>query len=129
MKVIPMHTSTRPFDSFPGARPRLYRIAALNDALRRQPHGPGRRVVVTRAVSHMGASFIARALAAVAHFDAFTSGLNVHGERDYGQFRIDDHPLLFKITYLEPRGIYPSADPADPEQTLRVLTIMFLREF
>jgi hypothetical protein len=104
-------------------------IAQLNDDMRRNPTGPGKRAVVTRAVNHMGAEFVRSALRAVAAFDAFTSGNNVHRERDYGTFDIDGHQLMFKIDYLDVDGVLASEDPSDPAQTLRVMTIMFASEY
>jgi hypothetical protein len=104
-------------------------IAQLNDDMRRNPTGPGKRTVVTRAVNHMGPEFTRRALAAVAAFDTFTSGNNVHRERDYGAFELDGHKLMFKIDYLDVDGLYASEDPSDPAQTLRVMTIMFASEY
>jgi hypothetical protein len=112
---------------------RIEAIAQLNDEMRRNPvpvdKRAGKRAVITRAVNQMGPEFLKRALAAVAAFDQFTSGDNVHSERDYGLFRVDDVPLLFKITYLDVDGIYASEDPADAAQTLRVLTIMLASEY
>jgi hypothetical protein len=104
-------------------------IAQLNDDMRRNPMGPGKRAVVTRGTNHMGADFVHRALRAVAAFDAFTSGNNVHRERDYGAFELDGHKLMFKIDYYDVDGIYASEDPSDPAQTLRVMTIMFASEY
>jgi hypothetical protein len=104
-------------------------IAQLNDDMRQTPRGPGKRAVITRAVNHMGLDFLRRALAVVASFDQFSSGNNVHRERDYGAFEIDGHKLMFKIDYLDVDGIYASEDPTDPAQTLRVMTIMFADEY
>jgi hypothetical protein len=104
-------------------------IAQLNDDMRRNPRGPGKRTVVTRGINFEGAELIRRALAAVAAFDTFTSGNNVHRERDYGAFQLDGHDLMFKIDYYDVDGLYASEDPSDPAQTLRVMTIMFASEY
>ena len=104
-------------------------IAQLNDAMRQKPFGPGKRTVVTRAVNHMGADFMKRALAAIAAFHTFTSGNNVHLERDYGTFELDNYKLMFKIDYLDVDGLLASEDPSDPAQTMRVMTIMFGSEY
>jgi Protein of unknown function (DUF3768) len=103
--------------------------AQLNDEMRRNPFGVGKRTVVTRGVNHMGPEFTRRALAAVAAFDQFSSGNNVHRERDYGAFTLDSYDLMFKIDYLDVDGLYASDDPSDPAQTLRVMTIMFASEY
>jgi hypothetical protein len=83
-------------------------IAQLNDDMRRNPFGTGKRTVVTRGVNHLGPDFTKKALAAVAAFDTFTSGDNVHRERDYGAFEIDGHKLMFRIDYLDVDGLYAS---------------------
>ena len=114
---------------FPPAVTATETIAQLNDEMRRKPFGPGRRTVVTRAVNHMGPDLMKRALAAIAAFDTFTSGNNVHRERDYGAFDLDGHNMMFKIDYLDVDGIYASDDPGDPAQTLRVMTIMLASEY
>jgi hypothetical protein len=91
--------------------------------------GPGKRTVVTRGVSQLGADVLMRALAAVAAFDVFHSGNNPHLERDYGRFELDGHDLMFKIDYYDVDGVYGSEDPADPAQTLRVMTILLASEY
>lgn len=125
--MISTHTTSG--TPIPPAVAQVETIAQLNDEVRQKPFGPGRRAVVTRAVNHMGADFMRRAMAAVAAFDEFSMGNNIHRERDYGAFELDGHKLMFKIDYLDVDGVYASDDPADPAQTLRVLTIMFASEY
>ena len=129
MKVILMQPNTSTNNAVNPAVAATEAIAQLNDDMRLHPMGPGKRAVITRAVHHMGAAFIKRAIAAVAAFDDFTSGENVHRERDYGTFVLDSHKLLFKIDYLDVDGVLASDDPSDPAQTLRVMTIMFASEY
>jgi hypothetical protein len=125
-----MHTqSTTPANAGPSILAMAEAIATLNDEMRQKPFGPGKRTVVTRAVNHMGADFMKRALAAIAGFRTFTSGNNVHLERDYGAFDLDNYKLMFKIDYLDVDGVLASEDPSDPAQTLRVMTIMFASEY
>jgi len=125
--MISAHTTTA--TPVPPAVAQVETIAQLNDEVRQKPFGPGRRAVVTRAVNHMGADFMRRAMAAMAAFDTFSSGNNIHRERDYSAFELDCEYLMFKIDYLDVDGIYASDDLSDPAQTLRVLTIMFASEY
>jgi hypothetical protein len=130
MKDILMQTQpNNGADAMPPAVLMAEAIAQLNDEMRQKPFGPGKRTVVTRALNHMGSDFIKRALVAVAGFQTFTSGNNVHLERDYGVFELDSYGLMFKIDYLDVDGVYASDDPSDPAQTLRVMTIMFASEY
>ena len=80
----------------------MSRVRELNDRFRQT--GTGGRVMVTRGVAAAGVTFISRALEAVRSFDAFTEDNDPHGE-------------------------HGSDDPADPEQTTRVLTIMLAEEY
>jgi len=108
---------------------RAQHIAALNDDMRRNPFGLGKRTVVTRKLHQMGAEVIANVLRNVANYSDFNVSNNSHGERDFGTFRIDNHDIAFKIDYYDVDGIYGSEDPSDPAQTLRVMTLMFLSEY
>jgi len=103
------------------------RIAALNDALRRQ--GTGGRFMVTRGVADRGEVFIAQALAQVCAFDAFTEDNDPYGERDFGSFDLEGAKLFWKVDYYHPTLTEASPDPADQARTVRVLTVMLANEY
>lgn len=70
--------------------------------------------------------------AEVAKFNDFSEANNPHGERDFGAFTIEGVPekIFWKIDYYADKSCTTgSADPADPAQTFRVLTIMLASEY
>jgi len=106
---------------------RLARIRELNDAFRTTLTGG--RVLVTAGVQGRGEHFVARALEAVRTFDAFTEDNDPYGEHDFGNPEVEGVKLLWKVDYYNPEMTGHSEDPADPEQTVRVLTIMLPLEY
>jgi hypothetical protein len=80
------------------------RICALNDELRR--FGRGGRIMMTPAIQALGAKGIARVLAAVAAFDAFTGNNDPYCEHDCAVLAIDGIEVLFKIDYYDRDLVY-----------------------
>ncbi len=107
--------------------PRTITIATLNDKLRQ--HGVGGRIMLTGGVRALGDVALARAMAAVRSFAAFTSDNDPHGEHDFGVVEQDGSRILWKIDYYDGALEYGSPDPADPAVTTRVLTIMLAEEY
>jgi hypothetical protein len=105
---------------------RRQRIRDLNDQLRQ---GIGGRIMLTSGVHARGAAFVAEALRAVAAFDAFTPDNDPYGEHDFGAFTVQDARLFFKLDAYDRELTFASPDPADPEVTVRVLTIMLAEEY
>lgn len=106
---------------------RSKRIAALNDALRRTFEGG--MVVHTPDIEALGPDRLSRLDEKMRAFAAFTPDNDPHGEHDYGSFDVDGRRVCFKIDYYDRRGRFASPDPADPEKTLRVLTIILAEEY
>jgi hypothetical protein len=106
---------------------RAARICALNDELRR--HGRGGRIVMTSGIEALGAALIARIMAEIASFDAFTSDNDPYGEHDCAILTVDGTRVLFKIDYYDPDLLYHSADPSDPSVTRRIMTVMRADEY
>lgn len=105
------------------------RIAQLND-LARQAMGAACRAVSTPGIRALPAAVQSDIRERVEKFDAFTEGNNPYGERDFGAIDYDGFfRVLWKIDYFD-RGLeFASEDPADPAQTVRVLTIMLAEEY
>jgi hypothetical protein len=59
----------------------------------------------------------------------FTPDNDPYGERDFGSFSHNHHTIFWKIDYYSPDLQQGSEDPADPEQTVRILTIMLAEEY
>ena len=115
-------------DTAKGSAERTARIRDLNDALRRGDCKNG-RVVITSGVHERGDAFLAEVTASVTAFDAFTPDNDPHGEHDFGAFEVDGETLFFKIDYYDKDLQWHSPDAADPDVTVRVLTIMLASEY
>jgi hypothetical protein len=103
------------------------RIRQLNDAFRRTFSGG--RVTLTSGVDALPDLIKARALQLVRVFDYFNEDNDPHGEHDFGSFELTDYKFFWKIDYYDQRCELGSEDPADPERTTRVLTIMLSSEY
>ena len=102
-------------------------IAKLNDKLRKT--GRGGQFVVTKGVTELPGYDSRLVLKALADYDSFDEDNDPHGERDFGDIQVFDTDLLWKIDYYDLKLEYGSADPADPDVTIRVLTIMLESDY
>ena len=105
----------------------MNKIAFLNDGLRRT-FARG-KVLMTAGVAALPEDALTQVLERVRHFDEFTKDNDPHGEHDFGSFEIAGVTYFFKIDYYSPDMQGGSEDPADPEKTTRVLTIMRADEY
>ena len=103
------------------------RVRHLNDTLRRT--GLGGTVLVTRGLQGLGDEMVARVVQAVRGFDAFTADNDPHGEHDCATMQVEGTDIIWKIDYYDLAGEYHSPDPANPEVTRRVLTILLAEEY
>ena len=110
----------------PQARPK--RIAELND-LCRTAMGVAGRLVQTCGINALPEEDQSAIREKVETFDDFNPGNDPHGERDFGSFTHKRKKIYFKIDYYAPDMEHGSEDPADPQKTVRVLTIMFADEY
>ncbi|CAH0497228.1 DUF3768 domain-containing protein [Novosphingobium sp. CECT 9465] len=107
--------------------PRAEAIARLNDHLRKT--GTGGSVMSTqnlRRVTGFDATVLAAALANYGGFDADN---DPHGERDFGDLTLWGYDLIWKIDYYDKSLTYGSHDPANPNVTRRVLTVMLASDW
>ncbi len=89
----------------------------------------GGHVVMTQGVNELPLDTKARIILAVQSFEQFTADNDPHREHDFGSFEIDGETYFFKIDYYALDMDGGSEDPADPEKTTRVLTIMRADEY
>ena len=102
-------------------------IRRLNDQLR--INLTGGKVMMTVGIIALGLEMQARVLAAVRTFDAFTEENDPWNEHDMGALDVQGHRIFFKLDYYDPKMTYLSDDAADPDKTVRVLTIMLADEY
>jgi hypothetical protein len=103
------------------------KIRNLNDRFRATFHGG--RVMMTQGVQQLRGEALERLIGAVQGFDGFTTGNDPHGEHDFGSVEVDGERFFWKIDYYDLAMSQHSADPADPEATIRVLTLMRADEY
>lgn len=68
-------------------------------------------------------------LSAVQSFNTFSADNDPHGEHDFGSIEHDGQKVFFKIDYYDKTLKSGSENPADPQQTTRVMTVMLANEY
>jgi hypothetical protein len=89
----------------------------------------GGRVLMTAGVNALPSDVKALVMRRVATFSDFNADNDPHGEHDFGSFTLANRKFFFKIDYYDAKMVFGSEDPADPERTTRVLTIMLTKEY
>lgn len=102
-------------------------IRDLNDDFRRTLKGG--RVFMTSGVEALGVETVRRLFIRVKNFDAFCPDNDPYGEHEFGAFDHDGEKFFWKVDYYDATMNQGSADPADPERTCRVLTLMLAAEY
>ena len=103
------------------------RIRELNDAFRTSFKGG--RVTFTASIAGLPECVRAHALAKVASFAEFTKDNDPHGEHDFGSFELVGRKFFWKIDYYDKECRFGSENPADPDVTTRVLTLMLAEDY
>jgi hypothetical protein len=96
---------------------RREKIIALNDELRTTFRGG--RVQMTPNVYRLDDGLRGRALSVLARYNKFSAD----SEHDWGTFIFAGYSFEWRMEYRGQDGAGRSPDPADPEQTFRVLTL------
>lgn len=103
-------------------------IRELNDRFR-QGRADG-RVMVTCGVMELGADAVGAVLALIRTFDAFDQGCDPYHEHDFGSLQYGAEQIFWKIDYYcDKRLEFGSPNPADPDVTTRVMTVMLASEY
>lgn len=102
-------------------------IATLNDNFRKSFIGG--QVLLTAGIAAMSSEDKANIVSMVQNFNDFTEDNDVYGERDFGSFDYKGEKILWKIDYYDLNNQYMSENPANPDITNRVLTIMLAEEY
>lgn len=104
---------------------RTTRIRTLNDLARSTFIGC--RVMATQGVQ--GRDDLASVLERVRTFNAFDGDNDPYGEHDFGSFIHNGETIFWKIDYYNQTMTAGAEDPADPQETIRVLTVMLSSEY
>ena len=107
---------------------RKKRIKRLNDAMRQGDLQNG-TITLTQGIQALGKSKVRDIAGAIAEFDTFTTDSDPHGEHDFGSFQAHGQTIFWKIDYFDRQLTNHSPDPANPDVTHRVLTIMLASEY
>lgn len=103
------------------------RIRHLNDVFR--DTFIGGRVVLTEGIASLREEVKSEVLTRVREFKRFSSDNDPHKEHDFGAFEIAGQRYFWKIDYYDKSLEAGSEDPANPEVTTRVLTVMLAEEY
>ena len=102
-------------------------IATLNDKFRRSFING--EVLLSAGIVAMSSEDKANIVSLVQNFDNFNEDNDPYGEHDFGSFDYKDEKILFKIDYYDLNHEFMSENPANPDITNRVLTIMTAYEY
>ena len=103
-------------------------IQKLNDMQR--CHWVGGEIIITRDVSELiGGALVGEVLYIMASYDDFSRASDPHGEHDFGVFDAFGNEFFWKIDYFNLSKDGHSPDPADPQITCRVLTLMLATDY
>jgi len=112
------------------------KIAELNDHVRQHitspwliPSGVPAKILKTSGINALPIEDQLVILATIRDFDIFTEDNDPHGEHDFGSLDHHGQKIFWKIDYYAPDMRHGSENPADPSQTVRVLTIMLAEEY
>ena len=103
------------------------RIRQLNDDFRKTFRGG--KVMMTAGVNELPDMVRAAVLQKLSVFNEFTEDNDPHGEHDFGAFELCARKFFWKIDYYDKRCEFGSENPAEPELTTRVLTVMLAEEY
>jgi hypothetical protein len=117
---------------------RTHRIAGINDEFRRQAglalsdarSVPG-RCCMTSGVAALGLQAQVEILERIRQFSDFEPGNDPYREHDFGAISASDGERIFwKIDYYADDTMeFGAEEPADPNRSFRVLTIMLAAEY
>lgn len=103
------------------------KIAALNDRFRETFWGG--KVMTTQGINLLPEATQLGIFRAVMEFDQFSQANDPYGEHDFGKITVDGHNCFWKIDYYDNRMEFGSENPANPDVTTRVLTVMLTDEY
>lgn len=103
------------------------RIQVLNDKFRKTGHGG--QYVITSGIQELSPTAILKLRYRIIAYEDFSDRNDPYGEHDFGSLTVEGNQVFWKIDYYDLTLSYRSPDPADPDVTTRVLTIMLASEY
>jgi len=111
-------------------------IRELNDHVRQRitspwliPSGVPAQILKTQGIDALPIEDQLTILTSIRDFADFTEDNDPHGEHDFGSLVHHGQKIFWKIDYYALDMRRGSENPADPSQTVRVLTIMLAEEY
>lgn len=102
-------------------------IATLNDTFRKTFIGG--QVLLTAGIAAMSSEDKANIISMVQNFNDFTHSNDVYGEHDFLSIDYKGNKIFAKIDYYDLNYEFMSENPANPDITNRVLTILLSCEY
>ena len=84
---------------------------------------------MTPGVTGLASQTLAKVLVAVPDFDDFTEDNDPFQTHEFGVVDVDGERVMFKVDAYDENMEYGSPNPADPEVTRRVMTILLASEY
>ena len=84
---------------------------------------------MTPGVQALAADTVGKALRAIKEFDDFDEENDPWQTHEFGSVEVDETSIWFKIDAYDSKLEYGSPNPADPEVTKRVMTILLPSEY
>ena len=103
-------------------------ITELNDRFRRGDRTLG-QYTMTSGVQALSPELQLQLIRVVQQFDSFTPDNDPYAEHDFGKVTLDGEDYFFKIDYYDPTLTRHSDDPASPNATRRVMTLLRSDEY
>lgn len=103
------------------------KIRQLNDQLRK--HGIGGKIMLTQGVQALGEQAILEIMILMQCYNDFPEDNDPYREHDFGAINYEGKKLFWKIDYYDQEYSMHSPNPADPNVTRRVLTLMLAGEY
>ena len=102
-------------------------IAKLNNDFRKSFIGG--EVLLSAGIAAMSSEDKANIISMVQNFNDFNEDNDPYKEHDFGSFDYKGEKILWKIDYYDLNNQYHSENPANPDITNRILTIMTVFEW
>lgn len=102
-------------------------IAKLNDDFRKSFEGG--EVLLSAGIAAMSSEDKANIVSLVQNFNDFTPSNDVYGEHDFLSIDYKGNKIFAKIDYYDLNYEFMSENPANPDITNRVLTILLSCEY